>query len=866
MSIPPTLGPPKWITGFLRWFCHPDLIEDVEGDLAELFTERLQISRRRAKWGYLLDVLLLFRPGIFKSIKLNPIKSQNLMFKNYLKVTLRNSLRYKGYTALNISGLMVGMVCALLIALWVNDEIQMDQFHANGDHIYRVWRNLKESSGSVVTTSSVPKPLGDLLLTEYPEVTSITYYSWPMDLYFQLGDQRSKEEGRFVSANFFETFSFTLLQGNQTGLKELSSIMISRTTAEKFFGSNWRETALGSTMLVHDQQDAIVTGVFENPGSNSSLSFDWLMPAKAFFAANSWVENWGNGSFSLFITTLSDEKAASVNERITYEIMDHAGENDNAGHELLFIQKFKEQYLYSNFENGVVSGGRIDQVRLMTVVALFLLVIAAINFMSLATARAGRRAREIGVRKVLGAKKGSLRTQFYTEAFLFTLFATVLSVLVVWLVLPAFNELVHKSLTLDLTEFQIWKYIILIILSMTLLSGSYPALIMPALNILQALRGTMTSSAGSALFRRSLLVVQFAITMLLIVGTLVIRDQLHYVLNKDLGMDRQNMLIVSLSNDLSQQFETYRTELTKIPEIKKITSASGNPLDYGRSTSSATWEGKNPDDQYEIKVITVNDDFISTLEMDLKTGRNFSPALNDSLSYLINEVAAEVMGFEDPVGKKLSIWGVQGHIVGVVKNFHMRDLHTPIAPLIVWYRPTDTRVALIRVGDKPGETLTAIQEINRTLDPKEEFEYEWMDESYARSYESDFIVSRLTNIFSSISIFISCLGLLGLVSYTTEQRSKEIGIRKVHGAGIALLVLMLSKDYSRLILISFLLATPIAYYYCQGWLESFEYRTPLQVTSFVLAGILTFIIGALTVSFKSYQAASSNPVKTLRAE
>lgn len=867
MSAPSPMHPPRWICRFLQWFCHPDLIEDVEGDLAELYTERLQVSRKKARWGYLLDVLLLFRPGIVRSVKLNPIKSQNLMFKNYLKVTLRNSLRYKGYTALNIAGLVVGMVSSLLIALWVTDEMQMDQFHAKGDNIYRVWRNMHESSGSVVTTWSVPKPLGDLISTEYPEVESITYFSWPMDLYFQLGDQRNKVEGRFASANFMETFSFTMLQGDKsTALQDHSSILISRTMAEKFFGSNWKETAIGQTMRVHDQDDAIVQGVFENPGTNSSLTFEWLLPAESFFATNSWVNNWGNGSFSVFFTTDSDEKAASINERITNEIMDHAGEDDNAGHELLFVHKFKEEYLHSNFENGAVAGGRIDQVKLMIVVAIFLLVIAAINFMSLATARAGRRSKEIGVRKVMGARKGGLSTQFYTEAFLFTLLATILSVLIVWLILPAFNELVGKTLSLDLTRFHIWRLLLGVMFGMTLLSGSYPALIMPAINILQSLRGTVSNPAGSSLFRKSLLVIQFAITMLLIVGTLVIRDQLHFVLNKDLGMNRENMLVVNLSQDIGQRFETYKAELSKIPEIKQITAASGNPLNYGRSSSSASWEGKNPDDQYEIKIITVNDDFMSTLEMDIKTGRNFSSELNDSLSYIINEVAAEVMGFDDPIGKKLSIWGVQGHIVGVVNNFHMRDLHTPIGPLIMWYRPSDARVALIRVDDKPGETLAAVQEITRTLDPNEEFEYEWMDETYAQNYESDFIVSKLTNIFSSISIFISCLGLLGLVSYSTEQRSKEIGIRKVHGAGIVRLVLMLSKDYSRLIIISFLLATPIAYYYCQDWLQSFEYRTNLQITSFFLAGILTFLIGALTVSFKSYQAASSNPVSTLRNE
>lgn len=866
MNSPPA-SPPRLITRFLRWFCHPELIEDVEGDLSELFTERSQESQSKARWKYFLDVLQLFRPGIIRNFQLNRTTNQYAMFKNYLKVTFRNSLRYKGYTALNIAGLVVGMACTLLISLWVNDEVRMDQFHENGDHIYQVWRNMYESSGSVVTTFTIPKPAGDLIASEYPEVESLTFVSWPMDLYFQLGDQRSKEEGRCVSANFLETFTFPLLEGDKaTALQDQSGILISRTTAEKFFGSNWRETAVGSTMRVHDQDDATIVAVFENPGSNSTLQFDWLLPAQPFFDANSWVDNWGNGSFMQFFTTSSDEKAAAVNERITNEILDHAAGLDNAGHELLFIQKFQDHYLYSNFDNGVVDGGRIDQVRLMIIVAVFLMLIAAINFMSLATARAGRRSKEIGVRKVMGALRGSLRAQFFTEALLFSIVAAILSLLIVALTLPVFNDLVGKELALDLTQGFTWRLILILTFSMTILSGSYPALIMPALNILQSLKGNIIQSAGSAWLRRTLLVVQFAITMLLIVGTLVIRDQLQYVLNKDLGLNRENMLMVQLSRDLSGRFETYKSELSKIPEITQVTAASGNPLYYGRSTSSANWEGKSPDDEYEINVINIHDEFIHTLEMEVLAGRNFSPELNDSLSYMINEVAAEVMGFDDPIGKKLSIWGLQGNIVGVVKNFHMRDLHSPIAPLILRYAPSDSRVALIRVGENPGETLAAIQEINLGMDANAEFEYEWLDESYTQHYQSDFVVSKLANIFSTISIFISCLGLLGLVSYSTEQRSKEIGIRKVHGAGMGQLVMMLSKDYSRLILVAFILATPIAYYYCQGWLESFEYRTDLQLTSFILAGALTFIIGAFTVSFKSYQAASVNPVRTLRDE
>ncbi|MEQ8628427.1 ABC transporter permease [Ekhidna sp.] len=867
MSKHQSISPPKFPTKFLRWFCNADLLEDVEGDLSELFAERAEKNRKTASLKYLRDVLFLFRPGIIKNIELKNGLINTAMIKNYLKIAFRNAKRYKGFTTLNLLGLVVGLVSAMLILLWVNDEIQVDKFHTNGDKVYQVFRNMKQSGGMVNTTWTVPKPVADLMRAEYPEVDEVVQISWPIEMRFQKGEDASNEQGYFATPNFLTLFSFEWLAGDkETALDDLSGIVISRTIAEKYFGSQWKNVAIGSPLEIDSEREAIVTGVIENVGENSSLQFDWLLPAEYYFNQNEWVDDWGNGSFRIYFTTHNEGEEKAVAERLYDEIITHAAGQDNSGEEYLIIHKFQDYYLYSNFENGAVSGGRIEYVRIMTVVAIFVLLIASINFMNLATARSGRRSKEIGLRKVMGAYKSSISFQFLIESILLCFLAMMISVLIVVLLMPYFNQLVDKQLFIDFSLPVTWYFLIGIPVIVGFFSGIYPALLLPTFGIINSLKGKIRQSNGAAYFRKGLVVFQFTISTLLIIGTGVIYLQLDYVLNKDLGIAKENLVAISIGERFGERLETYRTELQNIPEVVAVTASSGNPISYGRSTSSARWEGMS-EEGYEINVLLTDDRFIETMGMEMRAGRAFDDQLSDSTNFIINEVMAELMGFEDPLNKGLTFWGIEGRVVGVVKNFHMRNLHEPIAPLIIsCIDPAGTGLALVRIQGDPNNALKSMENVLSTLNPQSDFDYEFVDQAYAESYQAEMTVGTLARIFAGISIFISCLGLFGLSAFTAEQRSKEIGVRKVHGASINQLILLLSKDYTVLMVIAFILSIPFAYYYSQQWLEGFEYRTNLKPILFIVAGILTFVIGAVTVSVKSYQAAKANPVGTLRDE
>ena len=871
MNKPIPIRPPAIPLRFLKWFCHPDLIEDVEGDLSELFALRHEENRAKARLLFFLDVLFLFRPGIIKNLAFNNGQTQISMLSNYLKIAIRNARRYKGYTTLNLVGLVVGISTSILILLWVKSEVIVNKFHENGDRIYQVFRNQRQSGGVVSTGSSTPKPLGDLVKEEYSEVDQVVWISSPMSLDILKENQKIEEEGVFTNPEFFNMFSFDILVGDASSvLKEMNHIMISETVALKYFGENWRESAPGEMVNVEGQLDAIVSGVFKDVGENSTLRFDWLMNIQAFIAANPWVNDWGNGSFDTYLSIPDPNKVATVSDRILMEIKDHTENNPNAGDEELIIHKFTDTYLYSNFDNGVVSGGRIGYVRLMTIVAILILIVACINFMNLATARSSRRSKEIGLRKVMGAQKRAISTQFYFESFLLTTIAVVLSVFVVLLLLPTFNQLVGKSLVLDFGLPETWYYLLGFLFSVGIVSGSYPALLLPTFSIIQSIKGgPIRQSSFAALFRKGLVIFQFTISTLLIIGTAVILKQMNYVMNKDLGLDKENLVAVSLEGDLASRLEAYKSELLRLPEVLSVTAASGNPLNYGRSTSSSSWEGKNPSEGYEVNVILSDEDFFETTGIEILKGRGFSEQVKDSTNFIINEVAAELMGFtKDPIGKKLSFWGIDGQIVGVSKNFHMQNLYEPIAPLIITCIDPlgSSNVVLIRISGNGGVVMPKIEEITKGLNPTFDFEYQFLDQAYAAGYRSEQTLSTLANIFALISILISSLGLLGLASYSAEQRSREIGVRKVHGASVSQILMLLSKDYSKLIIIAFLLAVPLGYYVTGGWLDSFEFRTNLDPFLFVMAGLVTFGIGVVTVAAKSYQAATTNPVNSLKEE
>jgi predicted permease len=856
--------PPDLPLRFLRWFCDPQLLEDVEGDLVELYHTRQKAGDYRAKWLFTLDVLKLLRPGIIRNFELDLHQINYSMLINHFKTAIRQARKHKGYTLINVSGLVVGLVSCILILLWVADEIQMDKFHAKADRLYQVWRNMHQAQG-ISTTPGIPQPLENVLRDEYPEVEDVTAVSWEMEFLFRLNEETSYEKGRYASPGFFQVFSYPLLTGDPvTALDDLHSVVISERLAKKFFGDNWPALAIGSLLKIDERQEFSITGVFKDPGSNSSLKFDWIIPEAEYMSRNDWVDSWYNGGVRIFLTLKDQASLTAVQGRVREEINNHTNHEAN---ELIYLQRFSDNYLHSTFENGIPVGGRIQYVRILLAIALFVLLVACINFMNLATARSSMRAREIGVRKVLGALRGSLKQQFFAESFMHATVSMIVALFIVRLALPYFNELTGKSLSLDMGNPQLWIGVVAITLLTGVLSGSYPALLLSSFAIISSLKGTTRRSSSTVNFRHGLATFQFAISIFLICGTIVVSRQMDYILNKDLGLVKENVIMIDMEGELFQRNDVYRDGLQKIHGVKDVTFTSGNPLSYGSSTGGASWEGKNPDDVVEINVLSVDANFITTMGMDIVEGQNFTNVFTtDSSHFIINEVLRDIMGYDNPVGKKLSVWGTDGTIAGVVRDFHMDSMYEPIVPLIVRYRPLSTSLALVRTQGKTQDVIQAVEKVTRALNPSFPFRYHFLDQEYSNSYENETAVSTLVNIFAVVSIFISCLGLLGLSSFAADQRSREIGIRKVHGAPTASLVFLLSNNYTRLMIIAFVVATPVSYLYMQHWLNGFAFRADLSFSLFFVAGIAAFILGALTVTFKAYQAASANPSKTLKEE
>lgn len=866
MNEQPSISPPKIPLRFLQWFCDPELLEDVEGDLLELFHSRAGENLKRARWLFVKDVLLLFRPGIIRNFELN--FNYLTMLRNYLLVALRSAQKYKGHTVLNLLSLIIGIAACLMILLWIQDERSIDKFHEKDDRLYRVWRNMYQSSGQVLTTGAIPQPLAETLREDYPEIEEVALIGWDVQLLFKKEDLVFYETGKYASPEFFSIFSFPFLAGDPaTALNDLSSIVISESLAVKYFGNDWQtgEKALGQTLIVNGDGKAFkVAGVFKDPGPQSSFDFDWVIPAQEYIQRNEWVSSWYNGGFSICFTMKEGADLAPVQERVLQEI------NENTNYEAderIYLQKFSDNYLYGSFENGRPVGGRIQYVRILFIIAIFILVIACINFMNLATARSSRRTKEIGVRKVLGAQKGALRQQFFIESFLLSIIAVLLALLLVVFTLPYFNQITEKSLSLDPGDPKLWLGLIIVTLITGILSGSYPALLLPSFKTISSLKGEVKKSSRSIRLREGLVVFQFTLSILLIIGSLVVSRQMDYILNKNLGLDKENLVFTRMSRELAGKMELYKNELLKIPEVAKVTATSGNPISYGRSSGSAQWPGKDPNEEVEINVMSVDEDFVSTMNIEIVKGRDFSADFEtDTANYLINEVTANIMGFPDPINQDLTLWGQTGKVVGVVKNFHMSSMYEPIAPLIIRNDPSSTSVAFIRTQGNVEEALQAIEAVTTEINPGYPFTYEFLDRDYAAAYRSEMALKSITNIFAVISILIACLGLFGLSSFSAEQRSKEIGIRKVYGASVTRLVTMLSWGYTKLILLAFLLSAPLAFYVMGQWLNNFEFRTELNITIFLAAGLVTFLIGAFTVGIKSWQAALANPVKTLKEE
>ncbi|SHN20690.1 ABC transporter permease [Mucilaginibacter sp. OK098] len=790
------------------------------------------------------------------------------MIKNYLKVAFRNLARNKAHTFINMAGLSIGLACSLLILLWIQNEQDVDAFHKNGSRLYQVYER-QYYDNKVNTQYYTPGVLAAEMKRQIPEITYATNAVFYEQHTFKVGDKVFKIEGGSADVDFFKMFSFPLIQGNtQTALSNPSGIAISQKMAVDFFGSP--RQAMGKTVRSDNQKDFVVTSVFENVGANSSIKFDYLINWFSFLQDNPWAKKWGNNTPYTYVQLQADANPSLVDKKITHflENLDK-GEKKGTFTQELGLQLFDEVYLHGNFTNGKVDGGRIGYVHLFSIVALFILLIACINFMNLTTARSVKRAKEIGVRKVVGALRSVLIKQFISESVLLTTIAVMVSLVMLTALLPVFNQITQKQIELPFNQLTFWLKLLVITLVTGIVSGSYPALFLSSFNPVKVLKGTLKLDSGTTMFRKGLVVFQFVLSVVLIIGTVIVSRQVNYIQSINLGFNRDNLVYVPLEGDLGKNYEVFKNEALKMPGIKSITLSSNAPTAISNSTVNVEWDGKDPNTNVSFSNAAVGYDFISTMKLKMVAGRDFSKDFaTDSAGYVVNEEAVRRLGYTSPIGRALTIWGNKGKIIGVVKDFHFSSLHDKIKPLILYYgEKAGSGIALVRT--QPGKTkeaLASLRKLSKELNPNFQFSYTFSDDEYNKLYDSEQIVSKLSDAFAFLAIFISCLGLLGLAMFTAEQRVQEIGIRKILGASVTSLFALLSAEFLWLVVIALLIAIPVASYAMDYWLRSFAYHTPVQWWIFALSGVLIILIALATISFQAIKAALINPIKSLRSE
>ncbi|MVM33912.1 FtsX-like permease family protein [Spirosoma sp. HMF4905] len=784
------------------------------------------------------------------------------MIQNYLKIAWRNLIRHKTFSAINILGLVLGMASSLLILLWVQHERSIDHFHANGSRLYQVFENQQTTGNDLNTTMTTPQLMAPALVAEVPQVERSVHMTPGSRLLLTVGNQAYKEIGIYASTDLFQLFSFPLVQGNpKTALVGPASIVISETVARKLFG---RTDVVGRSVRVGDNDDRQITGVVQDIPETASLKFDFVLPAAPYIRKTQPNPRWGRNGWRTFALLHPNTDVNALNAKLLNFVQRH---DSTMTKFTTFLFPYQDIYLYSKFTNGQPDGGRIEYVRLFTIVAIFLLLIACINFMNLATARSAKRAREVGIRKVVGAGRSYLLSQFVGEAVLMALLSLLIAVVLVQVLLPLFNQLTEKHLVIQYGNPVYWAVLLSLALATGLIAGSYPALFLSSFQPVKVLKNTLQLTASAVIFRQGLVVFQFALSLLLIIGTLIVSQQMAYIRGKNLGINRENVIYMRVEGELAKHFEPFRQALLQAPGIQSVSSSDEDPLYIGNSTTGVEWRGKPDTDNTLFYQLPVSYDFIKTMKIGLVAGRDFSKAFPaDSSNYIINEEAARRMGMRQPLGQELTNEGVPGTIVGLVKNFHLNSLRVAIEPLVIYLGPSNSTL-LVRT--QPGQTeqaLASMERLAKQFNPAYPFAYTFADDNFERQYKSEMLVGQLTRYFAGIAIVIACLGLFGLALFMAEQRTKEIGVRKVLGASVSSIVALLSGSFLKLVLVAIGIASPIAWWVMHEWLQAFAYRIDIAWWMFALAGGLVIGIALLTVSFQSIKAALVNPVKSLRSE
>ena len=788
------------------------------------------------------------------------------MFKNYLKIAFRNIIRHKAYSTINILGLAIGMACSILILLWVQNELSYDRFHVNADEVYRITCNAGEFKAAV---NPAGMPAG--LKAQIPAVKNFVRLSEPSTNLFEVGNRKFEEKRVFYAdSTFLQVFSFPLVKGNaKTALQRIDGVLITEDMAKKYFG---QEEAMGKTLRKDNGNNVTVTGILANVPSNSHLQFDFILPMASIAQTNYDLKNnvWDNFNFYTYIQldksfVPSASSLAGLNSQMNQIYKKRVSTIKVDFH----LQPLASIHLHSNLQVDLTGHGNIQYVNIFFIVAIFILVVACINFMNLATARSARRAKEVGLRKVVGAGRGQLIRQFLGESLLITFFALLISLGLVLSFLPVFNNISEKDLSVNFSDGKLLLSLLGMAVVTGLISGSYPALFLSGFLPVKVLKGDMKSMGGNLLFRNGLVVTQFIVSIVLLVGTVVVYKQLKFIREKNLGFDKENLLYMNMTGDMWNKQQALKSELQRNTLTGNFTIISDLPTNLTSGTVNIHWEGKDPKSQVVFPSMYVSEDFINVFQMKILNGRSFSKSFKgESSNYIVNEKALQVMGMNvsNAVGKPLSFQDSKGTIIGVVKDFNFKPIQQPIEPLVLCLNRYGGTVVVRTHPGSTEATIKALEKISRQLNPAYPFSYNFLDKDLANLYRGEQRLGMLFNIFAVLAIFISCMGLYGLSAFMAEQRTKEIGVRKVLGASVFNIVFLLSTNFTRLILISMAIAIPLSWFAINNWLEGFAYRIHVSWIIFLVASLTALLIAWATVSYESIKAAISNPVKSLRTE
>jgi len=784
------------------------------------------------------------------------------MIQNYFRIALRHLRKNKGYAILNMFGLALGMACALLILLWVQDEVSYDNFQEKYQQLYIVKDN-QTYDGATYTFDATPGPLAAALKAEVPGIVRTARVNWTERWLYKLGDKAIYEEGNEVDPEFLQMFSFPLIKGDShTALNDANSVVISEKLAKQFFPD---EDPIGKTLKVNDGEPFKVTGVIKNVPSNSAFKFDWLVNFQHFDKQNPWLKQWGNNGIITYAELESNASAERINKRI-YSFIVNKSQGAVAR---VFLFPMKDWRLRNNFENGRQQGGRIEYVRLFSIIALLIIIIACINFMNLATARSEQRAREVGVRKVMGAGRSMLVRQFIGESLIMSFVSAIIALFFVWLVLPYFNSLVTKDLHIHLTDPVQLFGLVIVALVCGLLAGSYPAFYLSSFNPIKIFRTVRASGGSSAVWiRKGLVVTQFVACVVLIISTIIIYKQLNHIMNRQLGYQKENLLKININNAVIEHLPALRQDLLATGVVKDAATSNQSFFNINSNSGNFNWQGKDPNKQILISIIATTPHYLSTTGIKLKSGRDFYenvPA--DSSNIMINETFAKIIG-HDPINSIISHGNTNYHVIGVMHDYVFNNMYASPEPLIMLCMPKYTNSLFVRLKNSQDipSALKKVQNVLAKYNPGYPFEYAFADDDFNKLFKSEMLIGDLSKLFAGLTILISCIGLFGLAAYTAERRTKEIGIRKVIGASVSNLAMLLSVDFIKLVLIAILIACPIAWYIMHRWLNNYAYRIDLNIWIFAGAALISISIALITVSFQAIKAAVANPVKSLRSE